>query len=166
MKSVRAAAALMLVFSSTSLLAQSDAQKILDRFKAMVGTWEGKSPKGQTSEVKYELVAGGTAVMGESHMIGDDMTSMFYVHDGRLMMIHFCPSGNQPRMQATISLDLKTVSFEFFEFLDATNLSGPQAGHMHRAVYVFSDAGHYSEEWTWKQEGKDAKFQYEMMRAK
>jgi hypothetical protein len=161
MKSLRAAAVVMLVVSSTAVLAQSDAQKVLDRFKAMVGTWEGKSPKGQTSEVKYQLVAGGTAVMGESHMIDDDMTSMFYVDGERLMMTHFCPSGNQPRMQATISPDLKTVSFEF---VDATNLAGPQAGHMHRAVYVFSDAGHYSEEWTWKKEGKDAKFQYEMTR--
>jgi len=161
MKSLRAAAVLVLMFASTSLLAQSDAQKVLDRFKAMAGTWEGKSPKGQTSEVKYELVAGGTAVMGESHMIDDDMTSMFYVDGQRLMMTHFCPSGNQPRMQATISPDLKTVSFEF---VDATNLPGPQSGHMHRAVYVFSDAGHYSEEWTWKQEGKDAHFHYEMTR--
>lgn len=163
MKSIRAAAVLMLVFSSTSLLAQSDAQKVLDRFKAMVGAWEGKSPNSQTSLVKYQLVAGGTAVMSESHMIDDDMTSMFYVDGNRLMMTHFCPSGNQPRMQATISHDLKTVSFEF---VDATNLSGPQVGHMHRAVYVFSDADHYSEEWTWKQEGKDAKFHYEMTRAK
>jgi len=163
MESIRAAAVLMLVFSSTSLLAQSNAQKILDRFKAMVGAWEGRSSKSQTSLVKYQLVAGGTAVMSESHMIDDDMTSMFYVDGERLMMTHFCPSGNQPRMQATILPDLKTVSFEF---VDATNLSGPQAGHMHRAVYVFSDAGHYSEEWTWKQEGKDVKFQYEMMRTK
>lgn len=163
MKSLRAAAIMMLIFSATALVAQSDAQKILDRFKTMVGTWEGKSPKGQTSEVKYQLVGGGTAVMGESHMIGDDMTSMFYVDGGRLMMTHFCPSGNQPRMQATISPDLKTVTFEF---LDATNLAGPQAGHMHRAVYVFGDAEHYSEEWTWKEEGKDAHFHYEMTHKK
>jgi hypothetical protein len=161
MKLVREAAVLLCVVSSTLLFAQSDAEKALDRFKAMVGAWEGKSPKGQTSEVKYELVAGGTAVMAASHMIDDDMTSMFYVDGERLMMTHFCPSGNQPRMQATISPDLKTVSFEF---VDATNLAGPQAGHMHRAVYVFSDAGHYSEEWTWKKEGKDATFHYEMTR--
>ena len=163
MKSLRAAAILMVVFASTSLLAQSDAQKVLDRFKSMVGTWEGKSLKGQTSEVKYELVAGGTAVMAESHMISEDMTSMFYVDGDRLLMTHFCPSGNQPRMQATISPDLKTVSFDF---IDATNLPSPQAGHMHRTVYLFSDADHYSEEWTWKQDGKDAIFHYEMQRKK
>ena len=161
MKSFRAAAVLLLVFCSTALLAQSDAQKVLDRFKGMAGTWEGKSSKGQNSGVKYEIIAGGTAIMAESHMANEDMTSMFYVDGDRLMMTHFCPSGNQPRMRATISPDLKTVSFDF---VDATNLAGPQIGHMHRAVYIFSDSGHYNEEWTWKQEGKEAKFSYEMTR--
>ena len=46
MKALRMAAALILIFASTSLVAQSNAQKVLDRFKSMVGTWEGKSPKG------------------------------------------------------------------------------------------------------------------------
>jgi len=163
MKSIRLIAAFALLCVPSSLIAQSNAQKVLDRFKSMAGTWQGKSEKGQTSEVTYRLMAGDTAVMAESHMISEDMTSMFYVDGDRLLMTHFCPSGNQPRMQATISPDLKTVTFDF---LDATNLAGPQAGHMHRAVYLFSDAEHYSEEWTWKQEGKDAHFHFEMQRKK
>ena len=163
MTKLRMAAVLGCIFVSTAGFAQSNAQKVLDRFKSMVGTWEGKSAKGQTSEVTYRLMADGTAVMADSHMVSEDMTSLFYVDGDRLLMTHFCPSGNQPRMVATISPDLKTV---FFDFLDATNLPGPQAGHMHRAVYLFSDAEHYSEEWTWKQEGKEANFHYEMQRKK
>lgn len=163
MKMLRRVVVALLVLTSSSLLAQSDAQKALDRFKSMVGTWEGKAPNGQTSEVTFQLVAGGTAVMAENHMIGDDMTSMFYVDKDKLLMTHFCPSGNQPRMKAIISPDLKMVTFDF---LDATNLPGPEAGHMHRAVYLFTDADHYSEEWTWKKEGKDAKFHYEMQKKK
>ena len=163
MKLFRTAAIVVLVFASTSLLAQSDAQRILDRFKSMAGTWQGKSLGGDTNQVAYQLVAGGKAVMGEIHNGSGDMTSMFYVDGNRLLMTHFCPSGNQPRMTATISPDLKMVSFDF---LDATNLSAPTAGHMHRAVYLFSDDDHYSEEWTWKQEGKAATFHYEMQRQK
>jgi len=159
----RMAAVLVFMLASTSVFAQSSAQKVLERFKAMVGTWEGKSAKGQTSEVTYRLVADGASVMADSHMVSEDVTSLFYVDGDRLLMTHFCPSGNQPRMVATISPDLKTASFDF---LDATNLAGPQAGHMHRVVYLFSDADHYSEEWTWKQEGKDAHFHYEMQRKK
>jgi len=76
-------------------------------------------------------------------------------------MTHFCPSGNQPRMKATISPDLKTISFDF---LDATNLPSPQAGHMHRAIYIFPDADHYTEEWTWQEAGKSTTFHFEMRR--
>jgi hypothetical protein len=163
MKSLRSLVSVAVIFAASTCLAQSNAQKVLDRFKSMVGTWEGKSPKGQTSEVTYRLMADGKAVMAESHMISENMTSMFYIDGERLLMTHFCPSGNQPRMAATISPDLKSVSFDF---LDATNLPGPQAGHMHRAVYEFSDADHYTEAWTWKQEGKDAVFHFEMQRKK
>ena len=163
MKTFHTAAVLTLVFASISVAAQSDAQKALDRLKSIVGTWEAKSPTGEASQVTYQLAAGGTAVMVELNLGSEDMTSMFYVDGDRLLMTHFCPSGNQPRMKATISPDLKMVSFDF---LDATNLAGPQAGHMHRAVYLFSDPDHYSEEWTWKKEGKDTKFHFEMQRKK
>jgi hypothetical protein len=163
MKRLRLAALFALICISTALAAQSNAQKALDKFKSMAGTWEGKSPSGDTSEVTYRPEAGGTSVMAEIHMGTEEMVSMFYVDGDQLMMTHFCPSNNQPRMEATISPDLKTVSFDF---LDATNLPSPQAGHMHRAVYIFGDADHYSEEWTWKKEGKDSKFAFEMTRKK
>jgi len=159
----RAVAVFCVLATSTAVLAQSSAQKTLDRFKSMVGTWQGKSPSGGTSEVTYRLAAGGTAVMADMHMAGDDMVSMYYVDGDQLLMTHFCPTNNQPRMKAVISPDLNIVTFDF---LDATNLPGPQAGHMHRAVFLFSDPGHYSEEWTWKQEGKDTKMYFEMQRKK
>ena len=158
---LRGLAILTLLFISTALLAQSSAQKTLDRFKSMAGTWQGKSLSGGTSEVTYRLTAGGTAVMADMHMAGEDMVSMYYVNGDELLMTHFCPTNNQPRMKAVISPDLNTVSFDF---MDATNLSGPNAGHMHRAVFLFSDADHYTEEWTWKQEGKDTKMHFEMQR--
>jgi hypothetical protein len=160
---LRGVAAVALLFVSGTLLAQSNAQKSFDRFKSMVGTWEGKSPGGDSSEVTYRLAAGGTAVMAEMHMAGDEMMSMYYVDGDQLLMTHFCPSGNQPRMKAVISPDLNTVSFDF---MDATNLPGPNTGHMHRAVFLFSDADHYTEEWTWKKADKDIKMHYEMLRKK
>lgn len=163
MKLFRTGAVLTLILASTALAAQSDAQKILDRFKSMAGTWEGESPDGDAREVTYRSMAGDSAIMAESHDGSGDMTSLFYVDGDRLLMTHFCPAGNQPRMTATISPDLKLVSFDF---LDATNLPTPTAGHMHRAIYMFSADDHYGEEWIWKQEGKAAKFRYEMRRKK
>ena len=119
--------------------------------------------KGESVEDIFSLTAGGTAVMAEDKMGAEEMLSLFYVDGDRLLMTHFCPSGNQPRMQATISPDLKTISFDF---LDATNLPNRQAGHMHRATYIFSDADHYSQEWTWMQDSKSTTFRSEMQRKK
>jgi hypothetical protein len=163
MKAFRAAAIGILMCAAVSSWAESDAQKALDRFKSMVGTWSGKGAHGETSEVTYTVIAGGTSVMADIKMGDEAMTSLFDVDGGRLLMTHFCPSNNQPRMQAVISPDGKTMTFDF---LDATNLASPQTGHMHKAVYSFGDGDHYSEDWTWKHEGKDAHFQFEMQRKK
>jgi hypothetical protein len=163
MKALRAMVIGMLMLAAASSWAQSDAQKALDRFKSMAGSWTGKGAHGETAEVTYSVIAGGTSVMADIKMGDEAMTSLFYVDGGKLMMTHFCPSNNQPRMQAVISPDGKTVTFDF---LDATNLPSPQAGHMHKAVYLFEDADHYNEDWTWKHEGKDSHFQFEMQRRK
>jgi hypothetical protein len=161
MKVIRATAILLVILGTANAFAQSDAQKALDKLRSLAGSWEGKDTKGAPVEDTYRLTAGGTAVMGENKMGPEEMLSLFYVDGDRLLMTHFCPSGNQPRMQATISPDLKSISFDF---LDITNLSNPQSGHMHHARYFFSDANHYTAVWTWKQNGKDTTFQYEMQR--
>ncbi len=163
MRFLRTALITVCMGTALSAWAQSDAQKALDHFKSLEGTWVGKGAHGETSEVTYKLIAGGTSVMADIKMGDEAMTSLYYVDGGRLLMTHFCPSNNQPRMVAAIAPDGKTVTFDF---LDATNLSSPQAGHMHKAVYSFADADHYSEDWTWKHEGKDAHFQFEMQRKK
>jgi len=163
MKVFRAVAIGIVMLAAVSSWAESDAQKTLDRFKSMAGTWTGKGAHGETSDVTYSVIAGGTSVMADIKMGDEAMTSLYYVDGGRLMMTHFCPSNNQPRMQAVISPDGKTVTFDF---LDATNLPSPQAGHMHKAVYSFGDPDHYSEDWTWKHEGKDSHFKFEMQRKK
>ena len=160
---LRSFAILALLFTAPALLAQSNAQKSLDHFKSMVGTWQSKSPNGKISEVTYRLAAGGTTVLADMQLSGHEMASMYYVDGDQLIMTHFCGTGNQPRMKAVISPDLNTVSFDF---MDATNLPGPNAGHMHRAVFVFSDPDRYSEEWTWKEEGQVSNMHYEMQRKK
>jgi hypothetical protein len=143
MKMLKLVAATLLL--GTPALAQSNAQKALDRFRSMVGTWEGKDAKGESVEDTYRLTAGGTAVMSENKIAAEDMLSLFYVDGDRLLMTHFCPSSNQPRMHATFSPDGRTLTFDF---LDATNLPDLQAGHMSDASYVSTDADHYTEEWT------------------
>ncbi|HZP00721.1 MAG TPA: hypothetical protein VFD30_10540, partial [Terriglobia bacterium] len=65
---------------------------------------------------------------------------------------HYCEAGNQPRMQATASPDGRTITFDF---VDATNLASPDAGHMYRVVFTFTDPTHHTEEWHFLDHGKE-----------
>jgi hypothetical protein len=161
MKVPRRAIAAILVCASISAAAAPDSQKAWDRMKSLVGGWEGKTADGKSVSATYQLTAGGTALMQESSE--DHMVTMFYVEGDRLLLTHYCGIGNQPRMQATISPDGKLIDFQF---LDGTNIPTAETGHMHRAVYTLADADHYTEEWTWKQAGKETKQRVEMQRKK
>jgi hypothetical protein len=140
-----------------------DAQKALDRFKSLAGEWQGKDAKGNPVEDIYQITAGGTAVMSENRIAAENTLSLFYVDGDRLLMTHFCPSGNQPRMKASFAPDGKSV---IFDFLDATNLPNSEVGHMSAAAYTFADSDHYTEEWTWTKGGKSTVFRLEMQRKK
>jgi len=77
------------------------------------------------------------------------------------MLTHYCGSGNQPRMQATVSPDGKTFSFDF---VDATNLASPDAGHMQHVVFTIVDANHHTEDWTFLDHGKQMKEFFDLHR--
>jgi len=79
---------------------------------------------------------------------------MFHLDGDRLLLTHYCSAGNQPRMKASLAPDGKSISFDF---VDATNLSSPEAGHMNRVVFAIPDANHHSEEWTFLDHGKQMK---------
>ena len=163
MKSLRLALPLFLLIAASAALAQSGAQKSFDQLKSLAGSWEGKNSQGHALQVTFQDTAGGSALMSEIHGHGsEDMISMFHL-DGpnRLILTHYCTSGNQPRMQATASPDGKTITFDFF---DATNLATPNAGHMQRVVFTVIDANHHTEDWTFADHGKEMKEFFDLRR--
>ncbi|MGA8539547.1 MAG: hypothetical protein WB566_08600, partial [Terriglobales bacterium] len=124
--------------------------------------WAGKNNQGQPIEVSFRMTAGGSALMSEIHGHGpENMITMFHMDGDRLLMTHYCGSGNQPRMKV-ISADGKSVGFEFF---DGTNI-GPGDGHMQRASFTESDPDHHVEEWTFLDHGKDMKEVFTLARVK
>ena len=165
MKSARIAVSLMLLLNATFTLSQSAAQKSFDQLKSLTGSWEGKNIQGQPITVSFRDTAGGSALMSEIHGHGPaNMISMFHL-DGpnRLMLTHYCGAGNQPRMTASASPDGKTITFTF---LDATNLSIPDAGHMQRVVFTVIDANHHTEDWTFAAApGKEMKEFFDLKRS-
>jgi hypothetical protein len=153
--------AISLLFLSTAALAQSPAQSEFTQLKALAGTWEGKTLQGAPVNVDYKLTASGSALMSTIHEHGD-MISMFHL-DGpdKLLLTHYCSMGNQPRMVATTSADGKSVTFRF---LDVTNLSAPDAGHMDSLVIAMVDANHHTEEWNFKDHNKMVKEVFDLRR--
>jgi hypothetical protein len=138
----------------------TDAQKAFAAIKSMPGSWEGKSSEGPV-QVNFKITGHGSAVMSE--ILGhEDMISMFNM-DGadRLLLTHYCAVGNQPRMQASLSPDGKTITFNF---VDATNLAAPDDGHMQRMVLTLLDQNHHTEEWTFTDHGKEHKAVFDLYR--
>ncbi|SPF41437.1 conserved exported hypothetical protein [Candidatus Sulfotelmatobacter kueseliae] len=163
-KSLRVVTLIVLAaLAATAAFAQTDAQKAFTAIKSMPGTWESKAPDGRVLQVSFKVTAGGSAVMSEILGQGpEDMITMFHL-DGpqRLLMTHYCGAGNQPRMQASLSPDGKTISFNF---IDATNLATPDAGHMQRMVLTLLDENHHTEEWTFLDHGKETKEVFDLRR--
>jgi hypothetical protein len=155
--------AFLIVLASAAALAQSDAQKSFTQLKSLEGSWEGKGGDGHVLDVSFHNTAGGSAVMSEIHGHGpDNMITMFHM-DGpsKLLVTHYCSAGNQPRMQASTSPDGKTITFTF---VDATNLSAPDAGHMQQLVIAMLDANHHTEDWTFLDHGKEMKEFFDLHR--
>jgi len=163
-KSNRLALAVVVMLATTAALAQSqfDAQKSFDQLKSLAGTWEGKNSRNEPLQVSFKVTANGTALMSEISGHGEEMVTMFHL-DGpnKLVLTHYCPSGNQPRMQASASPDGKTITFNF---VDATGLDSLDAGHMHRVAITILDANHHTEEWNYADHGKEMKELFDLKR--
>lgn len=161
LRAVQAVVLAVLALAATSAFAQSEAQKAFTALKNMPGTWEGKASDGSPVQVDFKVTGGGSAVMSE--IVGkEDMISMFHM-DGpnKLLLTHYCSIGNQPRMQAAVSPDGKTMTFNF---IDATNLDSPDAGHMQRMILTLVDENHHTEEWIFADHGKEIKRVFDLRR--
>ena len=162
-QSIRLALALVVILTAAAAFAQSDSEKSFAQLKSLSGEWTGKGPTGNPMEVSFREVAAGSSVMSEIRGHGpENMVSMFHL-DGpnRLLITHYCGAGNQPRMLATTSPDGKTITFNY---LDATNLATPDAGHINQLVIVMLDANHHTEDWTYKDHDKETKEFFDLHR--
>jgi hypothetical protein len=164
MKPFRLIVLTLSLLAASVALAQTAAQKSFDQLKTLEGSWEGKNAQSMPIAVSFKNVSGGSAIMSEIHGHGsEDMISMFHL-DGpnRLMLTHYCGAGNQPRFTGSVSPDGKTVTFDY---LDATNLAAPDAGHMQRVVFTVVDNNHHTEEWTFADHGKEMKEFFDLHRS-
>lgn len=106
---------------------------------------------GMPVQVTIRVTSSGNAILHEGTSSGmkDNPITMLYVDSDRLLLTHYCDSGNRPRMQGKLSPDGKTVTFDFLD------VSGnAQRFLMHDAAFTLIDANHHIEEWTYILSGK------------
>ena len=165
MKRTALAVSTFTLLAAMAAFAQTTGQKSFDTMKSLSGNWEGKDSMGGAVEISNRVTAGGSAVMSEiktsMHGKSEDMISMINMDGDRLLLTHYCSAGNQPRMQAALSPDGKSITFTF---VDATNLASRDAGHMQSVTFNFIDADHHTEEWHFTVQGKEMVQRFDLQR--
>lgn len=146
------ALAIAIVFFGVSVpvLSAPNANASFESLKALAGQWDAKDPSGRAQTITWKVVSGGSVLM--ESMQEESMVTMYHVDNNRLMLTHYCSAQNQPRMQAHVSDDGKTFTFDF---LDATNLANPDDGHMRKLILKIQDKDHITEQWVFAKNGKD-----------
>ena len=168
---------LVAIFSVLSLLtatgisgesmrsAKTEPNAGFEKMKPLVGNWQGKANDGKPVKISYALVSGGSALVETIQAESEPgMVTVYHPDGDRLMMTHYCSLNNQPRMRADTgpAENGKLV----FNFVDATNMSSPDAMHMHRLAVTFEGKDRFVQEWTWKGGEKEGTVVFRLERMK
>lgn len=114
-----------------------------EKLKSLVGTWKEAGPGGEGFTTRFELVAGGTAIMETlTEPGGSTMVTLYHADGGKVLLTHYCDMGDQPRMRG----DLEADSIRF-TFVDVTNLKDPEVPHMHDLTISWKGPDHILERW-------------------
>ena len=84
----------------------------LEKLKTLAGSWQG-SVMGMTAQATIRVTSKDNAVLHEmmSSAMPDNPITMIYVDGDRLLLTHYCDSGNRPRIEGKISIGV--VPFDF-----------------------------------------------------
>ena len=125
-----------LAFLTLSLTATVEGQQTIDagaaleRLKGLKGTWSITDDRGSQPQrvATFRSGAGNILILDE----GGQLT-VFHLDNDKLVLTHYCGSGNQPRMRVQ-ALDDRRIVFAMY---DITNLSQPKAYHTKGLDIVF-----------------------------
>ena len=115
---------------------QHSALDIFSHMKALVGVWIKEDDENSNLKISFELTANNTTLIetwiyqGKKHSL-----TLYHLNGDKLMATHYCPQGNQPRLQLSSSSTLSHLSFSYF---DATNLKSIDDSHQHSLSFDLS----------------------------
>jgi uncharacterized protein YndB with AHSA1/START domain len=126
-------------------------EQAFTRLRSLVGDWRGVTESGRQFVVSYRLTANDT-VLVESWTMSPTRQSMTVYHmDGdTLLATHYCPQGNQPRLEYR---DASSNERLHFTFRDATNLPDPNVAHQHEFWIRFHADGAFARNETYVENG-------------
>lgn len=133
---------------AASTAVASPAADAFESIKALAGTWDVATSEGPAGQVTYEVASDGSVVI--ERLFG--MMTTYYVDGDALMAVHYCSAHNQPRLKA---VDDAGADHANFELVDVGSLHNPNDGHMARLQVRFVDADHFTQAWTWRENGVD-----------
>ena len=144
MRPLRISLALLLCLPSVAL-ADETAAEAFAALSKLQGQWEGEFANGRRHTVDYRLSAGGTVLVETWTLApGRESITMYHLDGDRLLATHYCPQGNQPRLQRVDDGDPERISFAF---VDGTGLQKPGGWHQDSFwVEVESDARYRRDE--------------------
>jgi len=127
---------------STSISASEndkiDAAEIFSQLKSLVGVWEKEGATDANFTISFELTANDTTLIetwnykGRKHSL-----TLYHLNGESLMATHYCPQGNQPRLNLSNEATLNNISFNYF---DATNLESLEDSHQHTLGFELSES--------------------------
>jgi hypothetical protein len=132
--------AAMLPFAVAGAAEQVDGETAFQRIKGLAGAWKATGkPDGPVS------------VDGTDH----EMVSVYHLDEDRLVLTHYCATGNQPRLR--LDTAASTADTYRFVFDGGTNLGSAYAPHLHQGMMSFAADGKVDAEWLFFVDGKPAK---------
>ena len=140
------------------------ADAAISKLRALAGEWQGQDAEGNQVKSSFVPIASDTAVMETLTMPQekDDMVTLYSLDGDSILLMHYCPTNNQPRMRAVPSGML--IKELVFSFQGAGNLPDLSVGHEHKLVLRFDDPDHITERWTWRNKGKDTEMVFHLTR--
>ncbi len=122
----------LFAFLPTILFAAEGNEAAADAFKQLTslnGNWEGKFSDGSSHSVSYRLTAGGSVLVETWTLApGRESMTLYHLDDTVLIATHYCPQGNQPRLQFVKTGEPNKLSFKF---RDGSNLQVKNKSHQH-----------------------------------
>ncbi|MEZ5897290.1 MAG: hypothetical protein R3C40_02975 [Parvularculaceae bacterium] len=123
--------------ADTSVSNETAATAAFDRLKALEGAWRVADPEDHPLRIKFYPTAGGSSLVESWEVNGRSHSLTIYHRDGnKLLATHYCPQGNQPRMELT-KINDEQISFAFH---DITDLDAESEQYQHDLAFnLYSD---------------------------